>query len=56
MKGSAFIFDCINLLRYKCHKTSLNHDKSYIDSPDLKKKNKRKKKKRESSKKSYQLR
>ena len=38
MKGSDFIFDCVYLLRYNCHKTPLNQDKSYIDSPDLKKK------------------
>ena len=34
MKGSDFIFDCVNLLHYKCHKINLNHGKSYIDSPD----------------------
>ena len=34
MKGSHFIFDCINLLYYKCHKINLNHGVSYIDSPD----------------------
>ena len=25
MKGSDFIFNCINLLHYKCHKINLNH-------------------------------
>ena len=24
MKGSGFIFDCFNLLHYKCHKINLN--------------------------------
>ena len=30
MKGSDFIFHCINLLHYKCHKINLNHSRSYI--------------------------
>ena len=34
MKGSDFVFDCVNLLRYKCHKINLKHGGSYIDSPD----------------------
>ena len=34
MKGSDFIFDCVNLLYYKCHKINLNCGGSYIDSPD----------------------
>ena len=35
MKGSDFIFDCINILPYKCHKTNLKRGESYIDSPAL---------------------
>ena len=34
MKGSDFIFDCVHLLCYKCHKINLNCNKSYVDSPD----------------------
>ena len=34
MKGSDFIFDCVYLLYYKCHKRNPNHDGSYIDSPE----------------------
>ena len=34
MKGSDFIFDCVNLLHYKCDKIILNRGWSYIDSPD----------------------
>ena len=30
MKGSDFIFDCVHLLQYKCHKGS----RSYRESPD----------------------
>ena len=33
MKGSEFIFDSVDLLHYKCHKTSLNRGGLYIDSP-----------------------
>ena len=33
MKGSDFIFDCVNSLYYKCHKIDLNRGGSYIDSP-----------------------
>ena len=33
-KGSKFVFDSIDLLYYKLHKTSLNRGGSYIDSPD----------------------
>ena len=33
MKGSDFIFDCVNLLHYKCHKINLNRVGSYIDPP-----------------------
>ena len=31
MKGSDFIFDCVHLLHYKCHKINLNCGGSYID-------------------------
>ena len=34
MKGSDFIFNCANLLYFKCHKINLNRDGSYIDSAD----------------------
>ena len=33
MKGSEFIFDYAHLLHYKCHKISLNHNRSYIGFP-----------------------
>ena len=33
MRGSDFIFDCIHLLYYKCHKINQNHGRSYKDSP-----------------------
>ena len=33
MRGSDFIFDCINLLYYKCHKINSNHSRSYKDYP-----------------------
>ena len=33
MKSGDFVFDCINLLRYKCHKINLECDRPYIDSP-----------------------
>ena len=29
-----FIFDCVNLLYYKCHKINFKCGMSYIDSPD----------------------
>ena len=32
MKDSFFVFDCTDLLYYKCHKISLNGSKSYVDS------------------------
>ena len=35
MKGSKFIFDCVNLLYYKYHKINLNLSGSYTDFPDL---------------------
>ena len=34
IKDSDFIFDCINLLYYKCHKIDVKRGRSYIDSPD----------------------
>ena len=34
MRGSNFIFDCVPLLYYKCHKVNPNRVLSYIDSPD----------------------
>lgn len=32
MKFSGFIFDCLNLLHYRCHKVNLKRAGSYIDS------------------------
>ena len=29
MRGSDFIFDCVKLLRYKCHESSLKRGASY---------------------------
>ena len=34
MKGSEFVFDCVHLLYYKCHKITPNCSGSYRDSPD----------------------
>ena len=34
MKGSEFVFDCVQLLYWKCHKIYLNRGRSYIDTPD----------------------
>ena len=34
IKGSDLIFDCVNLLHYKCHRISLKRGGSYIDSLD----------------------
>ena len=34
MKGSEFLFDCVHLLYYKCHKTNSNRGGLYIDSHD----------------------
>ena len=36
-KGCNVVFDFVNLLNYKCHKTSSNRGGSYIDSPNCKK-------------------
>ena len=35
MRGSDFIFDCVHLLYYKCHKINFKQGGSNIDSPDL---------------------
>ena len=34
MKGSDFVFDCVHLFYYKCHKMNLERVGSYKDSPD----------------------
>ena len=34
MKGRDFIFDCVNVLHYKCHKINLKSGGSYLDSPN----------------------
>ena len=34
MKGSDFIFDCVHLLYYKCHKINFKRSGSHMDSPD----------------------
>ena len=34
MRSGDFIFDCVNLMYYKCHKINFNRGGSYIDSPD----------------------
>ena len=31
MRGSGFIFDCVHVLYYKCHKINPNHSGSYTD-------------------------
>ena len=41
MRDSDFIFDCIYLLYYKCHKINLNHGELYIGSPERIKNNNR---------------
>ena len=33
MRGSEFVFDCVNELHYKLDKVDLNRGRSYIDSP-----------------------
>ena len=40
ISGSDFIFDCVHLLYYKCHKINFKRYGSYIDSPDWIKNNK----------------
>ena len=40
MRGSDFIFDCVNLLYYKSHKINFKRGGSYIDSTDWIKKKK----------------
>ena len=32
MRGSNFIFDCVHLLYYRCHKVNFKRGGSYIDS------------------------
>ena len=34
MKGSAFVFNYLYLIYYKCHKINPNRDGSYLDPPD----------------------
>ena len=34
MKAGNFTFACVNFFYCRCHKTNLNRDGSYIDSPD----------------------
>ena len=34
MRGCDFIFECVHLLYYKCHKLNQNLSVSYKDSPD----------------------
>ena len=34
MRGSEFVFDCVNELHFKLHKVDLNRGRSYIDSPN----------------------
>ena len=40
MRGSDFIFDCVNLMHYKCFQVNFKSGGSYIDSPDWIKKKK----------------
>ena len=42
MKGKDFIFDCVHLLYYQCHKINFKRGGSYLDSPDSIKNKKRK--------------
>ena len=35
MRGRYIIFDSVQLLHYKNHRTNFRRDGSYIDSPDL---------------------
>ena len=34
MRGSDFIYDCVHLLYYECHKINFKRGGLYIDSPD----------------------
>ena len=38
MRGSDFVFDCVRLWYYECHKINFKRGESYIVSPDLIKK------------------
>ena len=40
MKVCNFIFDCVNLLQYRCHIISFKHGRSYVYSSDWTKKKK----------------
>ena len=40
MRGSGFVFDSVQLLYYKCHKTNFKRGGLYIDSPEWIKKKK----------------
>ena len=40
MRGSGFIFDCVNLLYYKCHRINFKRGDFYIDFLDWIKKEK----------------
>ena len=33
IRGSEFVFDCVNEVHYKLHKVDLNRGRSYLDSP-----------------------
>ena len=35
MKGSVFVFDCVQWLYFKCREIDINRGGSYIDSPEL---------------------
>ena len=41
IRGNYFVFYCVNLLHYKCHKINVKPGGSYTDSPDLIKNKKR---------------
>ena len=34
LKGSAFVFDCVHSMYYKCHKINPNRGGSYVGCPD----------------------
>ena len=35
MKGSDFIFDCVDLFHHKCHRINFSCDASYMDSLEV---------------------